>query len=354
MTRSTKLLVSASAFAILALGAAPAFAAGTTAGSNIVNTVAVSYQVGGVAQTPINASNTFVVDRKISMTVTGAASTTSVVPGQTNAVTTYQLTNTSNATLDFGLSLAQLAGGTAAHGGTDNFDTTGATFWINTGASAGSATYDPANSVQVTYVDELAADTSKYVFVLSNVPIGRANGDVSGQNVTVQAYDGGTAGTQGALSTQTAGANTAGMDTVFADGAGVSDAARDGKYSAGGDYTVAAPVLSIIKSSTIISDPLNGTTNPKMIPGATVGYCIQVSNAAGGATATNVAISDPLPSQTTYNSTYGIFLNGTVTGGVCNADGTTGGSFAGGTVSGTIASLAAGSTKTLYFQVTIN
>ena len=354
MTKTTQLLVTASALAISALGAVPALAAGTVAGSNIVNTVSVNYQVGGVAQTAINASNTFVVDRKISMTLTGAAATTSVVPGQSNAATTYQLTNTSNAPLDFGLSLAQLAGGTAAHGGTDNFDVTAPTFWVNTGPSAGSATYDPANSTQVTYIDELAADTSKYVFVLANVPIGRANGDVSGQVLTAQALDGGTAGSQGAVSTQTAGANTAGVDTVFADTAGTTDAARDGKFSAPGDYTVAAPVLSVAKVSTIISDPLNGTTNPKMIPGATVAYCIQVTNAAGGATATSVAISDPVPAQTTYDSAYGIFLNGTVTAGACNADGSAGGSFAAGTVSGTIASVAAGSSKTLYFRVTIN
>ena len=42
-------------------------------------------------------------------------------------VTTFLLTNTSNAPLDFGLALAQPVGGTAAHGGTDNFDVTAPT-----------------------------------------------------------------------------------------------------------------------------------------------------------------------------------------------------------------------------------
>ena len=334
--------------------AAPAFGAGTVAGSSVINTATLNYSVGGVAQTAINASNTFVVDRKISMTLTGAAATTSVVPGQSNAVTTYQLTNTSNAPLDFGLSLAQLAGGTAAHGGTDNFDVTAPTFWVNTGPSAGSATYDPANSTQVTYIDELAADTSKYVFVLANMPIGRANGDVSGQVLTAQALDGGTAGSQGAVSTQTAGANTAGVDTVFADTAGTTDAARDGKFSAPGDYTVSGAILTVTKTSKVISDPSNGATNPKLIPGALVEYCIQVANAAGGAGATNVGISDVLPAQTTYSAGFGIFINGTITAGSCNADGVTGGAFSAGTVSGTLASVPAGSARTLYFRATIN
>ena len=344
----------ATALALVLSGATGALAAGTVAGSSVVNTATLNYSVGGVAQNPVSASNTFVVDRKISLTLTGAASTTSVSPGQSNAVTVYQLTNTSNATLDFGLSLAQLAGGAAVHGGTDTFDVTGPTFWVNTGASAGSATYDPANSVQVTYIDELAADTSKYVFVLANVPVGRVNGDVSGQVLTAQALEGGAAATQGAVVTQTAGANTAGMDTVFADTAGSTDAARDGKYSAGGDYTVSGALLTITKTSRVISDPFNGTTNPKMVPGAVVEYCIQAANGAGAATASNVAISDPLPSQTTYSAPFGIFINGTVTAGSCNADGTAGGTFASGTVSATLASVPAGTARSVYFRATIN
>lgn len=358
MTKTFNLLAVSSALSIATLMAAPAYAAGTTAGSSINNTATVNYTVGGVSQTPVISSTaTFVVDRKISMTLTEPGNaTTSVVPGSTNQVTTFLLTNTSNAALDFGLALAQPVGGAAAHGGTDNFDVTAPTFWVNTGASAGSATYDAANSVQVTYIDELAADASRYVFVLASVPGTRVNGDVAGVTLTAQARESGAAGTQGAVSTETTGANTAGMDTVFADVAGATDAARDGQISARDDYTVAAPTLTVVKTSKIISDPLNGTTNPKMIPGATVEYCIQVANGAGGATATSPAITDVLPTQTTYDATFGIKLNGTVTAGVCNADGTTGGTYTAATttVAGTLNNLAGGVTGTLYFRVTIN
>ena len=354
MTHTNKLLAAASAIAIAALGVTPAFATGTTAGSSVVNNVTVNYQVGAVAQTAINASNTFVVDRKVSMTVTepGNAST-SVTPGQSGAVTTFLVTNTSNAPLDLGLTLVQPAGGTTAHGGTDNFDVTAPTLYVDTN---GNGVYDAGTDTAVTFLDELAADTSRTVFVVANVPVGRANGDVAGVTLTATAFNAGTAGTQGTLVTNdngTANANGT-METVFADAAGATDAAADGKFSARDDYTVLAAQLTVTKVSKIISDPINGTTNPKMIPGATVEYCIQVANAAGGAAATSVAISDPLPSQTTYDSTYGIFLNGTVTGGVCNTDGTAGGSFSAGTVSGTLASVAAGSTRTLYFRTTIN
>lgn len=343
---------SAATLAIAAFGAGAAHAAGTTAGSSIVNTATLNYSVGGVAQTAINASNAFTVDRKISLTVTEPGNaTTSVAPGQTGAVTTFLVTNMSNAPLDFGLSVVDQVGGTAAHGGTDNFDMTGETIYVDTN---GNGVYDAGTDTAVTYLDELAADASRTVFVVANVPAGRVNGDVAGVVLTAQAREAGAAGTQGIVVVQTVGANTAGMDTVFADTAGATDAARDGQFSARDDYTVAASLLTVTKTSRVISDPQNGTTNPKMIPGALVEYCIQVANAAGGATATAPAVSDPVPTQTTYSTAFGIFLNGTVTGGVCNADGTAGGSFASNTVSGTLGNVAAGQTRTLYFRATIN
>jgi uncharacterized repeat protein (TIGR01451 family) len=352
MTKTTKLLLAASATAISVAGAAPAFAAGTTAGSNIVNNVTVNYNVGAVAQTAINASNTFVVDRKITLTVAPVGTTTtSVSPGQSAAVTTFTVTNTSNATLDLGLSVAQQTGSTAPHGGTDNFDVTAPTLYVDTNSNG---VYDAGTDLAVTYLDEIAADASKTVFVVANIPIGRATNDVAAVTLTAQARDGGSAGAQGAVSTETSGANTAGMDTVFADTAGATDAIRDGKFSASNDYTVSAAALTVLKTATVISDPLNGTTNPKMIPGATVAYCIQVTNAAGGATATGVAISDPVPTQMTYDSGYGVFVNGSVSTGVCATDGSATGAFASGIVTGTIASVAAGATRTVYFRTTIN
>src|SRR6186713_550227 len=92
------------ACALALLGAQPAFAAGTTAGSTITNNVTVNYQVGGVGQTASTASNTFTVDRKINVTVADVnALTTTVSPGQLAAVTAYTVTNLSNAPLDFAL-----------------------------------------------------------------------------------------------------------------------------------------------------------------------------------------------------------------------------------------------------------
>src|SRR4029450_11024358 len=140
------------------------------------------------------------------------------------------------------------------------------------------------------------------------------------------------AGSLGATVTETAGANTAGVDTVFADTNVDGNTARNGIHFDEDDYTVLAAALSATKTSRVISDPLNGTTNPKMIPGAVVEYCIAGST-GGGANETHAAIPDNLPATTPYLAAFGIFVNGTVTAGTCNADGTAGGSFAAGTVS---------------------
>ena len=351
MTYNRILLGAASVIALATLSANPALAAGTAAGSTITNTVSVNYQVGGLAQTATGASNTFTVDRKVNLTVAEVGTTTTQVsPGQTSAVTTFTVTNTSNATLDFALVAAQQTGGAGAHSNTDTFDVSNVKIYVDSNSDG----IFNAGDTLVTYLDELAADTSKTVFVVADVPLGLSTGAVAAVTLTATGREGGTAASQGVALTETTSANTAGMDTVFADGIGATDANRNADFSAKDDYTVSAAALTVSKLSTIISDPLNGTTFPKAIPGAVIEYCIVVSNASGSATATSVAISDPLPTTVTYNSAYGIFLNGTVTTGVCNADGSAGGAFSSGTVSGTLSSVAATETKTLRFRATIN
>ena len=351
MIRVSHWLGAASLVALSALAATPASAAGVTAGSSIQNTVNVNYKVGGVDQTQISASDTFTVDRKVNVTVTEVgATTTSVSPGQLAAVDTFTVTNNSNAVLDFALTAAQQTGGAGAHSNTDNFDVTNVRIYVDTN---GNGTYDAADT-QVTYLDELGADQTKTVFIVSDIPLGRATGDVAAVTLTATGREGGTTGSQGIALVQTTGANTSGMDTVFADVAGATDAARDAAHSAKGDYTVLAAALTVTKVSSVISDPFNGTTNPKMIPGSVVQYCITVMNAAGGAAASTVSVSDLLPTTTTYVSGYGILVNGTVTGTTCNLDGTAGGSYASGTVSASLPTVAAGDSRTVVFRVTVN
>jgi len=272
MTHQMRLFASASLLAVAALGATPAFAAdiATDAGSTISNQASVAYSVAGVSQTGVNSNtSTFTVDRKINLLVAASdAVTTTVAPGQTGAVTTFTVHNLSNQTLDFALVASQPTGGSAPNGGTDNFDVTSGSVTVYADTNT-NGQYDSGTDQQITYLDEVAEDASRTVFVVASVPAAQVTGDIAVMYLKATAREGGGASSQGAAITETSGANTSGVDTVFADTtAGPADSTRQGDHSAADDYTVAAAALTVTKSNTIISDPINNTTNPKMIPGA--------------------------------------------------------------------------------------
>lgn len=345
---------------MLFAGAQQAFAVGTAANIDINNTATINYQVGGVAQ-PVASSNTatFKVDRKVNLTVAEVGTAdTSVTPGSTNQAVAFTVSNTSNAPLDFALTVTQDAtGATTAHGGTDDFDVTNVRFFADTNSNG---TFDSGTDLQITFLDEILADTNRTVFVVTDIPLGQANGNQSGLTLTATSREAGGAGALGAAITQTAGADTPGtVDTVFADIAGDTDAARDGAHSDDDAFLISAAQITANKSSRVISDPFNNTTNPKAIPLAVVEYCIEVTNAAGGAAATNVSVGDALTGQPVTYSAGTIRLGSTsctATDGTIQTDAADGdqGSFASNTATGTFASVPAGSTVRMQFRVTIN
>lgn len=68
------------------------------------------------------------------------------------------------------------------------------------------------------------------------------------------------------------------------------------------EATVMVPAgIEATKTSAVVSDPVNNTTNPKRIPGATVDYSIAISNPTGTALDNNTMIlSDSLPLTTRF------------------------------------------------------
>jgi uncharacterized repeat protein (TIGR01451 family) len=119
--------------------------------------------------------------------------------------------------------------------------------------------------------------------------------------------------------------------------------------------------LSVTKISSVLSDPVNGTADPKAIPDATVQYCILISNAGSG-TATNVSAVDTIPTGVTY-------VAGTMrSGGNCgsaatiedddNADigepDTVQASISGATITATASSIAPAASLALTFQAEID
>lgn len=77
-------------------------------------------------------------------------------------------------------------------------------------------------------------------------------------------------------------------------------------------------VLSVVKTSRVISDPINGTTNPLMVPGAIVEYAITVTNVGNTTVTSNsLVMLDVLPPNVAYDRVTGVsFANGTTTSGL--------------------------------------
>ena len=353
MTSKLKTLVaSTSVMALLASGA-PAMAAGTVAGTDIANTVTITYDVGGITQTPPAVTgDTFKVDRKIIFDIyTTDAVSTFVTPNTNDQIVSFELENTSNDTLDFDLTVSNAANGfstTNSDAGVDSYDALNLEYCIDydkSGTCNGSEVWGTTANV-----DDLAPDASVFVLVRGDFPSSAPNAAVSAVSVTAV----GLTSAGAALTDDSGAADIAGtVQNVFA------DTDENNSETADDNYVVRAAVLAVAKLSRVVSDPVSGTTNPKAIPGAIVEYCITVNN-SGSAAASNVAITDDLAQVAAgaqYYATYVPQNGGTsVTSGVCSTDGADDATaYDGGTntISSVLSSVPAGELRTLIFQVEI-
>lgn len=280
-----------------------ASAVGTVSGTNVDNTASVNFQVGGVPQTEIESSpsgnstpgagngapTSFVVDNVVDLTVveTGDGAT-NVNPGQTGAITTFTVTNTGNTTQDYQLLPQNTASGTVFDGNTDNIQINNPQAFVD---SNGNGVYD-AGVDTATFIASLGPDLSATVFFVADIPIGAVNADAANVRLTATTADAGSGGAT--VTTETGGADDpAVVDVVF------GDAGNDGLEADIDGYLVSSAQLSIAKTSTVISDPFNGATDPKAIPGAVMEYVITLTN--GGSTdATNVRITDVVDGNLTF------------------------------------------------------
>lgn len=288
-----KILVIAS---MMLLGFSGAYAAGTASGTTVTNSVALDYKVATIPQTTINATDGtgFVVDTKIDFTVTNDdTDQITVSPGATAQVTQWTLTNTSNTATYFTLASSNLASGKTVYSNADSADTGTQTITYST---------DGTNYNAYTGAIQIAVDTLIYVRVSSDIPLTVVNGDVMNIQLLATATDSG-----GTALTATIGADTIGsVDIVLADGAGDSSydgTTYNGIYQVWGGYIVQSATVAVTKSSIVISDPVNSTTNPKRIPGATIRYCFTVDN-TGLLSATDVVLTENFTTTNKDKLTY--------------------------------------------------
>lgn len=396
----------------------------TPAGTDVNNIATVNYDLGGVAQeaiesdpngnaTPGNGNGNatvFDVDRVIDLDVftddvelvNAGYDPTGQAIADIQYYLEYEVKNLGNDIQDLLLTVLNNADGLVEdidNDGTnesaDEFD--GGAFRIfedtdNNGVLS-------AGDTEVTFLDEVAPDESRTVFVASSVPLQDSGGNplVDGNagyiTLAAQAADGGGAAAQGDVTTEDNGAETddgtgdatvgdgedagdeTNIETVFGDAFdpndnGDGDLVAVGTEDNGGDPAVGnedgraadtaalviAQLLSVQKVSTVISDPFNGNTNPKRIPGAVIEYTITVTNQSTITTAENVAVTDDVPANVTYvaDSLEGD-VDGTDEGYTDAANFTAGAGVNGnGQINTTATDLAPGEVLTVTFQITID
>jgi len=356
-------LVGSAALAASVTGTA-AHAQQTPAGTSVNNQASVTYEVGGTPTSVSSNVASFVVDKKVNLAVAevGGAPTQTAI-GATDQVTTFTVTNLTNSVQDFRLDPDQQLVSIPLLG-IDNFNMNSLKAYVD---SNGNGTYD-AGVDTATYIDELAPDATVTVFLVGNVP-NTPGAEVAIVSLNAIVATGGTGGALGAdlvaSSTLVADSPTT-VETVFADDTGLLDQLRNGQQRAFDAYRISTAVVTLLKSATVISDPVNFLLNPHPIPGAVVEYCMKVSNAGPGS-ASNVAVTDAVPANSTFVpgsiavGTSGI-LGACILLGTSEDDNDTGsdetdlygGSFDGTTVRAKLPSVASGTSMSVSFRVTVN
>ena len=332
------------------------FADGTEAGTVVENTATLSYSVGGSPQSDIVSEvSDFTVDNKVDLSVTGDSATNIIVgPSSARSTTSnklsYTLKNEGNLAQDFQIDVSHLS--------SDNFDAGTApttagpqaaevcqyTITPTTGAATG-----PHNLADSPIVN-LEIDETALIEVICSMP-NRPDvndGDLSTIDVLATAVDG-----AGAVMAETLTAdNEDAIDIVLADdnaGTTTDTADRNAMHSDTQTFEIDAPMLSVVKTSAVVEDPFNGTTNPKRIPGAIVEYTITIQNTSDSE-ATDVTASDLLTAVVDGEVQF-------VAGSIANTGGGTG-TYAADTVTVTGLTIPAGTIATpgevtVTFQVEI-
>ena len=290
----------------------------TTAGTTVNNTFTLNYSVGGFSQPQIDNTATptaFTVDRLVDLTVTALDPSINVVPNSSGNVARYRVTNLGNDNVAYQLSTSN--GATTYTPGSVTI-----TYFVdldNDGVLNGAETlqtYTPGNSTV-----DIAPNQNIVVRVTSTVPPGATDGDFA--NIVLLADSRFPVTSVDPTCTPLScapGANIVGdadgnsltgaAENVLIDGAGVTDAANAGDFSANALFTVVAPTLAATKSVVVLSSlpgsdaacsaltsPVAG--NQYSVPGACVQYIISVDNTGAG-DAANLNIADRLPAEVRF------------------------------------------------------
>jgi hypothetical protein len=286
-------LVSQSALAALAPNGKAA------SGSTVSNTATLTFTVsgvdptGGTGITPAVPAS-FVVDNVVDVLVANAGNA-SVTPNTTNQAVQFTVTNNGNTNQRYALA--------ATIGATTPLTTplTNIRIYRDNGASAGIWDATDTLYVDASTFGDVVPGSSLNILIVADVPTPNTNGQTEDWDLAATTVNDSTIDLNTTLNT--VGANTAGVDVVFADAQGSIDAATpDGIHSATATFTISSASLSVNKTATLLCDPINGNGgNQKYIPGAIVQYAVTITNAVGGATATLAQVTDTLVAELAFD-----------------------------------------------------
>ncbi|MEH6450591.1 MAG: hypothetical protein V7765_18110 [Oleispira sp.] len=288
----------------------------TLFGTTVTNTATLSYTVGS-GDNEQNFDDTsdpveFNVDRKVIFSLTSNHSDTDpdpVISAGGSADTIYTLKNDSNAPISFKLPIPAL-------GTTYTYDIDGP----NTGADPVTVDSDTdANSANLTIALETGTTTANQgdtIAITVETEVSASAGDGSPISISfsvtaVEPVDDARigAGENGDTpETVTKGANIVPVDNTVAWNEKVIQTVSASDLISGTGSTaiiifsheqsfkVASAVITLLKEVSIVSDPINGETNAKAIPGAIVKYTLTVVNKGTGS-ASNITVADVIPSE---------------------------------------------------------
>ena len=251
---------------VVLLSASTSWAA-TAAGTVINNQATATYNSGGSPHFIGSNVSSHTVQELVDLTVvTVDIANVPVTPGDTQMTVTFQLLNAGNGTDSYSISNSvEVASDFTPDSMDVYFDTNGSGSF-----DAGDTLYVPGTNDPV-----LTAGASLRLFVVSDIPVGVSEGDVSDIRLTVTSK-----------ATIGLGEGDAGTEAIFGSSGGTGNDISTYEVRTG---------LVIVKSAVVI-DPLGGSLP---ISGAEVQYTLTV-DVSGGGSLTNVEVTDAVPAYTTY------------------------------------------------------
>ncbi len=260
--------------------------AATPAGTTINNNATLTFKLGAFNYARISNTASIVVDEIVDLTVTTVdVANVPVTSGETQKSVTFLLLNNGNGNDSYSLANTVVAG--------SDFSPSSMQIYFDTNSSG---LYDAGDTLYTPAVNDpaLAAGTTLRVFVVSDMPLGLTEGDVSDIRLTVNSKSGTGPGT-----------GDSGSEAIFG-GSGGTDS----------DISTYEVMTGLVMTKTaVILDPTGGS-DP--LSGATVTYTITV-DVAGVGTLTTVEVTDYVPANTSLVPSS-FELNGTGLSNAIDAD----------------------------------